>query len=83
MSSTRQDKYHDFGVAELKYLLEFEAEAQQSREQYPAPPGWLEVMLSGQHTRDPILKTSTERRRDRRRASQLVERRRASAQHAG
>ena len=40
--------------------------------------GWLDVMLEGQNTRDPSLRIASERRRDRRNAKRLQQRRRAT-----
>lgn len=45
-------------------------------EQVPAP-GWLDVMVRGQDTRDPVLRTRGEIRRARDNARALQERRRA------
>tara|TARA_R110002049_G_scaffold84891_4_gene216066 strand:- start:624 stop:875 length:252 start_codon:yes stop_codon:yes gene_type:complete len=83
MSRSEQLNYSDRSASELSYTLESEAAAEQSRARPPAPPTWLEVMLGGQHTRDPALKTRSERRCDRSRARHLLERRRAAAQHNG
>lgn len=51
--------------------------ARESRDQgAPRAKSWLQVMLSGQDTRDPSLKTRRELARDRAKASALRERRR-------
>ncbi|MCB1842363.1 MAG: hypothetical protein KDI09_05320 [Halioglobus sp.] len=63
----------------LRQALESEERLEQVAEDPPYARSWLEVMLAGQLTRDPVLRTRCERRGDAKRARYLDRRRSGGA----